>query len=42
MNLEKFGVYKSGVVIKPTTLPARKRNTDFAIPNNTYLRLGHN
>lgn len=38
MNLENYYVYKSGVVIKPTILPARNRNKPFAIPNITYLR----
>jgi len=31
-------VQRSGVVINPTILPTRKRNTPFAIPNNTSLR----
>ena len=39
MNLEMSEfAYSNGVVIKPTMLPAMKRNTPFAIPSITSLR----
>jgi len=40
MNLEKYleNIQRRGVVINPTILPTRNRNTPFAIPNNISLR----